>query len=134
MARDLVLLAAVTLLSAFQQSHFAWLVGRSRIKHKVMPPAVTGAPEFERTFRAQQNCAEFYPIFLTALWIAGWFFNQGKHFFFDVFLSPSSRLTGFYLNLVVLTCLVALGGAGIFNSFLDEYLDFSIGKKLRRLF
>ncbi|XP_025898422.1 microsomal glutathione S-transferase 2 [Nothoprocta perdicaria] len=147
MARDLVLLAAVTLLSAFQQSHFAWLVGRSRIKHKVMPPAVTGAPEFERTFRAQQNCAEFYPIFLTALWIAGWFFNQelaallgllymfARHKYFHGYAaSVKGRLTGFYLNLVVLTCLVALGGAGIFNSFLDEYLDFSIGKKLRRLF
>lgn len=33
--------------------HFAWLVGRSRMKHKIMPPAVTGAPEFDRTFRAQ---------------------------------------------------------------------------------
>uniref|UniRef100_A0A8B9PHA8 Microsomal glutathione S-transferase 2 n=1 Tax=Apteryx owenii TaxID=8824 RepID=A0A8B9PHA8_APTOW len=76
MAGDLVLLAAVSLLSAFQQCHFAWLVGKSRMKHKVMPPAVTGAPEFDRTFRAQQNCAEFYPIFLAALWIAGSFFNQ----------------------------------------------------------
>lgn len=33
--------------------HFAQLVGKSRMKHKVSPPAVTGAPEFERTFRAQ---------------------------------------------------------------------------------
>lgn len=32
---------------------FARLVGKSRMKHKVLPPAVTGAPEFERTFRAQ---------------------------------------------------------------------------------
>ncbi|KFV64477.1 Microsomal glutathione S-transferase 2 [Dryobates pubescens] len=46
------------------------------MKHKVMPPAVTGAPEFDRTFRAQQNCVEFYPVFLTLLWTAGWFFNQ----------------------------------------------------------
>uniref|UniRef100_A0A8B9G901 Microsomal glutathione S-transferase 2 n=1 Tax=Amazona collaria TaxID=241587 RepID=A0A8B9G901_9PSIT len=56
--------------------HFAWLVGKSRMKHKVIPPAVTGAPEFDRTFRAQQNCVEFYPVFLTALWTAGYFFNQ----------------------------------------------------------
>ncbi|XP_027645923.1 microsomal glutathione S-transferase 2 isoform X2 [Falco biarmicus] len=76
MAGDSALLAAVSLLSAFQQCHFAWLVGKSRMKHKVMPPAVTGAPEFDRTFRAQQNCVEFYPIFLTVLWTAGWFFNQ----------------------------------------------------------
>lgn len=45
----------------------------------------------------------------------------------------SFRLTGFYLNLVVLMFLIALGTTGIVNSFLDEYLDFSIGKKLRKL-
>jgi len=28
-------------------------VGWSRMKHKIMPPTVTGPPEFERTFRAQ---------------------------------------------------------------------------------
>ena len=31
-------------------------------------------------------------------------------------------------------CLITLGAAGIVNSFLDEYLDFSIMKKLRKLF
>uniref|UniRef100_A0A8V0Y7Y6 Microsomal glutathione S-transferase 2 n=1 Tax=Gallus gallus TaxID=9031 RepID=A0A8V0Y7Y6_CHICK len=55
MAGDLALLAAVSLLSVLQQSRFAQLVGKSRMKHKVMPPAVTGAPEFERTFRAQTS-------------------------------------------------------------------------------
>ncbi|XP_009687593.2 microsomal glutathione S-transferase 2 [Struthio camelus] len=145
MAGDLVLLAAVSLLSAFQQCHFAWLVGKSRMKHKVMPPAVTGAPEFDRTFRAQQNCAEFYPIFLAALWIAGCFFNQelasflglvyifARYKYFHGYVaSAKGRLSGFYLNLIVLTCLIALGAAGIVNSLLDEYLD--IGKKLRKLF
>uniref|UniRef100_A0A8D0EIU8 Microsomal glutathione S-transferase 2 n=1 Tax=Strix occidentalis caurina TaxID=311401 RepID=A0A8D0EIU8_STROC len=76
-SREVTSISAIWLLS-----HFAWLVGKSRMKHKVMPPAVTGAPEFDRTFRAQQNCVEFYPIFLTVLWTAGWFFNQGKHFSF----------------------------------------------------
>lgn len=32
--------------------HFAWLVGKLRMKHKVMPAAVSGAPEFHRTFHA----------------------------------------------------------------------------------
>uniref|UniRef100_A0A8D0EGM3 Microsomal glutathione S-transferase 2 n=1 Tax=Strix occidentalis caurina TaxID=311401 RepID=A0A8D0EGM3_STROC len=127
--------------------HFAWLVGKSRMKHKVMPPAVTGAPEFDRTFRAQQNCVEFYPIFLTVLWTAGWFFNQELASFLGVLYvfarykyfhgyvqSVKGRLTGFYLNLIILICLITLGAAGIVNSFLDEYLDFSIMKKLRKLF
>ncbi|PKK28991.1 microsomal glutathione S-transferase 2 [Columba livia] len=147
MAGDLIFLAAVSLLSAFQQSYFAWLVGKSRMKHKIMPPAVTGAPEFERTFRAQQNCVEFYPIFLTVLWTAGWFFNQGLASFLGVLYvfarykyfhgyvqSVKGRLIGFYLNLLILICLTTLGAAGIVNSFLDEYLDFSITKRLRKLF
>uniref|UniRef100_A0A8C0IL12 Microsomal glutathione S-transferase 2 n=1 Tax=Chelonoidis abingdonii TaxID=106734 RepID=A0A8C0IL12_CHEAB len=50
--------------------------GKSRKQHKIMPPEVTGTPDFERIFRAQQNCVEFYPIFLVALWAAGCFFNQ----------------------------------------------------------
>ncbi|NWW46746.1 MGST2 transferase, partial [Pedionomus torquatus] len=147
MAGDFSLLAAVSLLSAFQQSYFAWLVGKSRKKHKVMPPAVTGAPEFDRTFRAQQNCVEFYPVFLTTLWTAGWFFNQelasllgllyvfARYKYFHGYAqSVKGRLTGFYLNLIILTCLTTLGAAGIVNSFLDEYLDSSFMKKIRKMF
>ncbi|XP_068010198.1 microsomal glutathione S-transferase 2 [Melanerpes formicivorus] len=146
MAGRAVLLAAVSLLSAFQQLHLAWLVGKSRMKHKVMPPAVTGAPEFDRTFRAQQNCVEFYPVFLTLLWTAGWFFNQEVasllgvlyvfaryKYFYGYVQSVKGRVTGFYLNLIILTCLSTLGAAGVVNSFLDEYLDISIGKKLPHL-
>ncbi|NXP11361.1 MGST2 transferase, partial [Thinocorus orbignyianus] len=147
MAGDLSLLAAVSLLSVLQQCHFSWLVGRSRMKHKVMPPAVTGAPEFDRTFRAQQNCVEFYPVFLATLWTAGCFFNQelasllgvlyvfARYKYFHGYAqSVKGRLTGFYLSLIILTCLVTLGAAGIVNSFLDEYLNFSIMKKLRKKF
>ncbi|NWW56415.1 MGST2 transferase, partial [Ifrita kowaldi] len=35
-------------------------------------------------------------------------------------------LTGFCLSVIILICLITLGAAGIANSFLDEYLDFSI--------
>ncbi|NWV41873.1 MGST2 transferase, partial [Grantiella picta] len=126
--------------------HFAWLVGKSRMKHKVMPPAVTGAPEFDRIFRAQQNCVEFYPVFLTSLWIAECFFNQELASFLGVLYvfarykyfhgsiqSVKGRLTGFYLSVIILISLVTLGAAGIVNSFLDEYLGFSIMKKVHKL-
>ncbi|NXU90314.1 MGST2 transferase, partial [Xiphorhynchus elegans] len=126
--------------------HFAWLVGKSRMKHKITPPAVTGAPEFDRTFRAQQNCVEFYPVFLVGLWSAGWFFNEELSsflgvlyvfarykYFYGYVQSVKGRLTGFYLSLIILDCLIILGAAGIVNSFLDEYLDFSIMKKVRKL-
>uniref|UniRef100_UPI00398EC0D9 microsomal glutathione S-transferase 2 isoform X2 n=1 Tax=Pristiophorus japonicus TaxID=55135 RepID=UPI00398EC0D9 len=77
MANDCVLLAAVSLLSAIQQAHFAKQVGNARVKYKVIPPSVTGSPDFERIFRAQQNTIEFYPLFLVVLWTSGLFFNQG---------------------------------------------------------
>ncbi|XP_043341916.1 microsomal glutathione S-transferase 2 isoform X1 [Cervus canadensis] len=78
MAGNSILLAALSVLSACQQSYFAMQVGKARSKYKVTPPAVSGSPDFERIFRAQQNCVEFYPIFIITLWMAGWYFNQGK--------------------------------------------------------
>ncbi|KAK2519238.1 Mgst2 [Columba guinea] len=130
MAGDLIFLAAVSLLSAFQQCYFAWLVGKSRMKHKIMPPAVTGAPEFERTFRAQITSQDMeLASFLGVLYV----FARYKYFHGYV-QSVKGRLIGFYLNLLILICLITLGAAGIVNSFLDEYLDFSIMKRLRKLF
>uniref|UniRef100_A0A5G2QEK5 Microsomal glutathione S-transferase 2 n=1 Tax=Sus scrofa TaxID=9823 RepID=A0A5G2QEK5_PIG len=52
MAENSILLAVLSLLSACQQSYFALQVGKARLKYKVMPPAVSGSPEFERIFRA----------------------------------------------------------------------------------
>uniref|UniRef100_A0AAA9SUZ2 Microsomal glutathione S-transferase 2 n=1 Tax=Bos taurus TaxID=9913 RepID=A0AAA9SUZ2_BOVIN len=76
MAGNSILLAALSVLSACQQSYFAMQVGKARSKYKVTPPSVSGSPDFERIFRAQQNCVEFYPIFIITLWMAGWYFNQ----------------------------------------------------------
>lgn len=33
--------------------YFAFQVGQARLKYKVVPPAVSGSPEFDRIFRAQ---------------------------------------------------------------------------------
>ncbi|XP_037353000.1 microsomal glutathione S-transferase 2 isoform X2 [Talpa occidentalis] len=52
MAGHSVLLAAVSVLSACQQSYFALHVGKARLKYKITAPAVSGSPEFERIFRA----------------------------------------------------------------------------------
>lgn len=49
-------------------------------------------------------------------------------------LPPSSlpcRTAGFRLSLGTLALLTVLGALGIANSFLDEYLDLDIAKKLR---
>ncbi|KGL80547.1 Microsomal glutathione S-transferase 2, partial [Tinamus guttatus] len=102
---------------------------------------------FSIFFFCRQNCTEFYPLFLSTLWIAGSFFNQELaallgllyvyaryKYFYGYVASAKGRLAGFHLNLVALIFLVILGAAGIVNSFLDEYLDFSIRKKLHKLF
>ncbi|XP_077638757.1 LOW QUALITY PROTEIN: microsomal glutathione S-transferase 2 [Lonchura striata] len=126
--------------------HFAWLVGKLRMKHKVMPLAVTGVLEFDRTFHAQQNCVEFYPIFLAGLWTAGCFSIKEEkgmlymfacYKYFHGYVQPvGGRLTGFYLSVIILICLIILGAAGaagIVNSFLDEYLDSNIMEKVHKL-
>ncbi|XP_054417801.1 microsomal glutathione S-transferase 2 isoform X1 [Pteronotus mesoamericanus] len=145
MAGNSILLAAVSLLSACQQSYFALQVGKARFKYKVMPPAVSGSLEFERIFRAQQNCVEFYPIFIVTLWMAGWYFNQvfatglglvyiyTRHqYFWGYSEAAKKRVTGFRFSLGILALLTVLGALGIANSFLDEYLDLDLAKMLRR--
>ncbi|NWH99838.1 MGST2 transferase, partial [Tichodroma muraria] len=47
--------------------------------------------------------------------------------------SVKGRLTGFYLSVIILSCLITLGAAGTVNSFLDEYLDFSIMEQVHKL-
>ncbi|XP_048477009.1 microsomal glutathione S-transferase 2 isoform X2 [Rhincodon typus] len=76
MAKDYILLAVVSLLSVAQQAYFAKQVGSARKRYKIAPPSVTGSPDFERIFRAQQNSVEFYPVFLVVFWTSGLFFNQ----------------------------------------------------------
>ena len=43
--------------------------GQARGRHKVVAPAVTGHPDFERKLRIQQNMVEQLIVFLPALWI-----------------------------------------------------------------
>ncbi|EHB13964.1 Microsomal glutathione S-transferase 2 [Heterocephalus glaber] len=138
MAGNVILLAAISVLSACQQSYFAFQVGRARFKCKVIPPAVTGS---------LQNCVEFYPVFLITLWMAGWYFNQvfatclglvyiySRHkYFWGYSEAAEKRISGFRLSLGTLGLLGVLGALGIANSFLDEYLDIHVAKQLRRYF
>ena len=43
--------------------------GRARSRYGIKAPAVTGAPEFERAFRVQQNTLEQLVWFIPALWL-----------------------------------------------------------------
>jgi len=44
-------------------------VGRARFRDKIVAPAVTGHPRFERVFRVQMNTLEQLVLFLPALWL-----------------------------------------------------------------
>ncbi|CAL8262384.1 unnamed protein product [Lota lota] len=77
MMDHLVGLAAVSVLAVMEQAYFSLQVVYARRKHSVSPPSTSGPPEFERVYRAQVNCTEYFPIFITVLWIAGLFFHQG---------------------------------------------------------
>ncbi|XP_075297705.1 leukotriene C4 synthase isoform X1 [Opisthocomus hoazin] len=77
MRNQVDLLATVTVLGVLEQAYFALQVIYARRKYKISPPETTGHPEFERIFRAQANCSEYFPIFVSLLWVAGIFFHQG---------------------------------------------------------
>lgn len=107
--------------------------------HKILPPVVSGPPEFERTFRAHQNCVEFYPLFLVTLWTSGMFFSEvlaaaagllymvARQMYFEGYIkSTKKRIPGFIMTLAVLFTLSALAVVGILRGILDEYMDITI--------
>lgn len=51
--------------------------------------------------------------------------------FYQCLPHPPCRIAGFRLSLGSLALLTILGALGIANSFLDEYLDLNVAKKLR---
>jgi len=61
--------AIVTILALLQFYWYGFEVGKMRVKHQCKAPAMSGAPEFERMFRVQQNTMEQLVMFLPALWL-----------------------------------------------------------------
>ncbi|XP_031413902.1 uncharacterized protein ltc4s [Clupea harengus] len=74
---QVVCIAGVTVLGILEQAYFSLQVIYARRKFSVSPPSTAGPPEFERIFRAQANCSEYFPVFVASLWISGIFFSQG---------------------------------------------------------
>ena len=69
------LVVIVTLLALLTYFWISFRVGQARNKYGVAAPAITGAPEFERTYRVQVNTLEWLPLFLPSLWLFGWYWN-----------------------------------------------------------
>jgi glutathione S-transferase len=71
----IILTAAVTILAALICLWTAILVSRTRSRHNVIAPAMSGAPEVERALRVQGNTVEQVVIFLPLLWVAALYFH-----------------------------------------------------------
>lgn len=59
----------ITALTLLVYQVLAVNVGRARAKYKVLPPQMTGEPDFERVLRVQQNTLEQLVFFLPLLWL-----------------------------------------------------------------
>ncbi|NXI59811.1 LTC4S synthase, partial [Chloroceryle aenea] len=112
-------------------AYFALQVIYARRKHKISPPETRGHPEFERIFRAQANCSEYFPIFISLLWVAGIFFHQGVaavcgllylytrfKYFQGYAVSAQGRLGPLYASARLLWLLLGLAVAGLLAHFL----------------
>ncbi|XP_076878619.1 leukotriene C4 synthase [Brachyhypopomus gauderio] len=135
MLDQLVSVAAVTVLGLLEQAYFSLQVIYARRKYSVSPPATTGPPEFERIFRAQVNCSEYFPLFIISLWVAGLFFSQalstflgllylfGRYRYFHGYAqSVTGRLAPLYFSAKVQWVLIAVGAVGVLCSLCRLYL------------
>ncbi|XP_078259170.1 arachidonate 5-lipoxygenase-activating protein [Rhinoraja longicauda] len=117
-----ILLGAVTVLSALQNVFFAYTVQNESVHQR---PANTA---FGRVSVASHNCIEVYPTFLALLWTAGLFCSQTpaafagmlylvvRHKYFVGYLGESSQsLPGFFFGKRLIGFLFIMSTAGIVN-------------------
>nr|XP_057920528.1 microsomal glutathione S-transferase 2 [Doryrhamphus excisus] len=139
MLDQVVCLAAVTIMGVLEQAYFSLQVIYARRKFSVSPPCTSGPSQFDRVFRAQVNCSEYFPIFIATLWTSGVFFNQGVssvcgvlylyarlRYFKGYSQSPQQRLAPLYFSARVLWLLIALSCVGIFLCFWRVYVDVNL--------
>ncbi|XP_059031902.1 leukotriene C4 synthase isoform X3 [Mustela lutreola] len=130
--------------------YFSLQVISARRAFRVSPPLTTGPPEFERVYRAQVNCSEYFPLFLATLWVAGIFFHEGtaalcglvylfaRLRYFQGYArsaqqSPARRLTPLYASARALWLLLALAALGLLVHFLPRALQTALLGRLGKL-
>lgn len=126
MQPQIIHLATVTVMGVLQQAYFSMQVIYARRKYKVTPPNTSGCEDFERIYRAQANCSEYFPIFLAVLWVSGIFCHQGvaatcglfylygRYLYFNGYSrSAQGRLAPMYFSATVLWILIGFSVVGI---------------------
>ncbi|KAG8438972.1 hypothetical protein GDO86_005235 [Hymenochirus boettgeri] len=115
----------------------------ARRKYKISPPSTSGHPCFERIFRAQLNCTEYFSLFVPVLWVAGLFFHQGAAALCGLFYlyarfvyfhgyaeSAQGRLKPMYVSATILWILIGLSVLGLLEFLLSTYLGCGLMKYL----
>ncbi|GCC36454.1 leukotriene C4 synthase [Chiloscyllium punctatum] len=138
MLEDVALMAAITILGVLQQAYFSLQVIYARRRFHISPPAVSGNEDFERVYRAHLNSSEYFPMFLSTLWIAGVFFSQalafcigvlylyGRHKYFKGYSeSALKRLRPMYFSAAMLWVLIGLASIGVLNQLSSQYLGYN---------
>ncbi len=100
--------ALVTALALLVYAGVFMVTARARARYGIQAPAVTGAPEFERAFRIQQNTLEQLIWFLPSLWLFAFYVSPswagllglvwigGRiHYALSYYRDPEARGPGF---------------------------------------
>jgi len=69
------LVVVVTLASLLFYFWTSMRVATARARNKIVAPAVTGHPEFERAYRVQMNTLEWLPLYLPSLWLFTYYWS-----------------------------------------------------------
>ncbi|XP_062908693.1 leukotriene C4 synthase isoform X1 [Mobula hypostoma] len=88
--------------------------------------------------RARTNSTEYFPMFLSVLWIAGIFFSQalatcigvlylgGRYKYFEGYAeSAQKRLPPLYFSAKMLWILVGMSSVGVLSQLLSQYLGYN---------
>lgn len=123
--------ALVTLATLVLLFGCAAYVGRMRGKHKVMPPATTGAVPFEIALRIQMNTLENTVLMLPALWLAALYFSPlwstlaGAMWLFGrvwyavgYATEPKKRGSGFLVGMIAWAALMLMATWGVVRAAL----------------